>query len=124
MWLISTPDAVRGVGGNYYHSGYRRVIKSSLVPHEHDVLWFNRGIREDPWISVQSHTFPANLASIVYGEGGYDIPTHTDGKNSHGGANVYIRDTRPPQVERFCVAHPDTNDNEGAANDLIMMHTN
>lgn len=86
-WLVTTPDAV-SVSGYEYVGRAVMSIKSSGNPEQHQVRW------GDWWISVQNSSSDSG-PSILYGQGNFggNLAHLEEGKNTHGGANVYIRES-------------------------------
>lgn len=88
-WLVASRDAVIG---EHYSNTYRDIVESAdshNAPYQ--AQWYNRGIKEDPWVSLQKHGVSAN--DMVYGEGGHS--GHNTNVDIRGGANVYIRTEYP-----------------------------
>jgi len=88
-WLVASRDAVIG---EHYSNTYRDIVESAdshNAPYQ--AQWYNRGVKEDPWVSLQKHGVSAN--DMVYGEGGHS--GHNTNVDTRGGANVYIRTEYP-----------------------------
>jgi len=87
VWLVATKDQAIGTK---YANQRRQILRSSSNNSPYQAKWYNRGVGEDPWLSVRDHGAP-NLADhqMLYGEGG--VKLYMQVPVAHGGANVYIK---------------------------------
>ena len=108
-WLVTTKfEAI----GEYYSYDNRCILNSSDSNLPYAAQWYNRGSNQgDPWISVQDHS-----DTVVYGENNDN--NHSDGRITHNGANVWIRN----QINdtRFCfdTARPTVSPTKQLSNDI------
>ena len=89
-WMVTTKEAAIG---EIYDNALRTILKSSKSETPYQVRWFNRGLPEDPWLSLSDHTVEIGSGEILYGENHFGGAHAQNVLLNGNGANVYLRDS-------------------------------
>jgi len=86
QWLVATKEACLLRGDPLYAP----IEMSSIKMEPYHALWYNRGIPEDPWVSLLNHTGTTGDYMVVYGEDSYTGHMENLGQDDRG-ACVWVR---------------------------------